>query len=65
MSTAPKRGPGRPRGSGRNDDVVRFRVSAEEKALWGRVAERAGLTLSDWLRRVATRAAADYETSRP
>jgi uncharacterized protein (DUF1778 family) len=36
---------------------VTIRATAEERALWERAAERAGKSLSDWLRRLANRAA--------
>jgi uncharacterized protein (DUF1778 family) len=39
------------------DDVVRFRVSAEHKAAMLAAAERDGLELSQWLRRLALREA--------
>jgi hypothetical protein len=35
------------------DEVVRLRVTAQEKASWNAAAERAGLDLSAWLRRCA------------
>jgi uncharacterized protein (DUF1778 family) len=39
------------------DEVIRMRISAEQKAALVAVAEREGLDLSVWLRRVALRAA--------
>jgi len=39
------------------DEVIRMRISAEQKAVLVAVAEREGLDLSVWLRRVALRAA--------
>lgn len=42
---------------GTKDDVVRMRVSAEHKAAFVAAAEREGLELSQWLRRLALRGA--------
>ena len=39
------------------DDVVRMRVSGEQKAALVAAAERDGLELSQWLRQLALRAA--------
>lgn len=39
------------------DDVIRMRVSAEQKATIMAAAERDGLELSAWLRQLALRAA--------
>jgi uncharacterized protein (DUF1778 family) len=39
------------------DDVVRMRVSAEQKQALAGAAEREGLELSVWLRQLALRAA--------
>ena len=39
------------------DDVVRMRVSAEQKTAFVAAAEREGLELSQWLRVLALRAA--------
>jgi hypothetical protein len=39
------------------DDVVRMRVTAEQKQALTNAAERAGLELSAWLRQLALRAA--------
>jgi len=39
------------------DDVVRMRVSGEQKAAMVAAAERQGLELSQWLRQLALRAA--------
>lgn len=39
------------------DDVVRMRVTAEQKAAMTAAAERDGLELSAWLRQLALRAA--------
>jgi uncharacterized protein (DUF1778 family) len=39
------------------DDLVRMRVSAEQKQALAEAAERAGLELSAWLRQLALRAA--------
>ena len=39
------------------DEVIRMRISAEQKAALLAAAERDGLDLSVWLRRVALRAA--------
>jgi uncharacterized protein (DUF1778 family) len=39
------------------DDVVRMRVSGEQKAAMVAAAEREGLELSQWLRQLALRAA--------
>jgi hypothetical protein len=43
--------------NGTKDDVVRMRVSAEHKAAFVAAAGREGLELSQWLRRLALRAA--------
>lgn len=39
------------------DDVVRFRVTSEEKAGFETAATKAGLGLSSWIRQLALRAA--------
>lgn len=39
------------------DDVVRMRVTAEQKKVLTDAAERSGLELSQWLRQLALRAA--------
>jgi len=39
------------------DDVIRFRVTSEEKAGMETAATQAGLDLSSWLRQLALRAA--------
>ncbi len=39
------------------DDVVRMRISAQQKQVLTEAAERAGLELSVWLRQLALRAA--------
>jgi uncharacterized protein (DUF1778 family) len=39
------------------DDVVRMRVTAEQKAAMVAAAAREGLELSQWLRQIALRAA--------
>jgi len=39
------------------DDVVRMRVSGDQKAAMVAAAEREGLELSQWLRQLALRAA--------
>jgi len=39
------------------DEVVRFRISAEQKAALDAAAAREGLDLSSWLRRLALQAA--------
>lgn len=41
----------------RKDDVVRMRVTAEQKQALNEAAEREGLELSAWLRQAALRAA--------
>ena len=48
-----------PRGAAKvtKDDVVRMRVTAEQKAALMAAAEREGLELSAWLRQLALRAA--------
>jgi uncharacterized protein (DUF1778 family) len=46
------------------DDVVRFRVSADHKAAMVAAAERDGLDLSQWLRRLALREAGVLGASR-
>lgn len=44
-------------GKGVKDDVVRMRVTVEQKRAMEDAAERAGLELSAWLRQLALRAA--------
>ncbi len=39
------------------DDRIDLRVSAEERARWQAAAKALGLTLSAWLRMLATKAA--------
>ena len=46
------------------DDVVRMRVTAEQKAAMTAAAERDGLELSAWLRQLALRAAGALPTQR-
>lgn len=46
-----------PKGRSTKDDVVRMRVTAEQKAALNAAAERQGLELSAWLRQLALRAA--------
>ena len=46
-----------PRAKPIKDEVIRMRISAEQKAALMAAAERDGLDLSVWLRRVALRAA--------
>ncbi|HZZ16111.1 MAG TPA: hypothetical protein VFE08_09145 [Candidatus Sulfotelmatobacter sp.] len=41
------------------DDVVRFRVSAEQKQAFEAAAKREGLEVSGWLRRLALREAGE------
>jgi uncharacterized protein (DUF1778 family) len=43
-------------------DVVRMRVTAEQKAALVRAADAAGLELSQWLRQLALRAAGMLST---
>jgi uncharacterized protein (DUF1778 family) len=47
----------KPRKKGTKDDVVRMRVTAEQKRALERAADRAGLELSAWLRQLSLRAA--------
>ena len=44
-------------GKAKKDDVVRMRVTVEQKAALMAAAEREGLELSAWLRQLALRAA--------
>jgi len=46
------------------DDVVRMRVTAEQKKVLLAAAERAGLELSQWLRQLALRAAGHLPPSK-
>jgi uncharacterized protein (DUF1778 family) len=41
----------------RKDEVVRMRVTADQKQVLADAAEKAGLELSQWLRQLALRAA--------
>jgi uncharacterized protein (DUF1778 family) len=50
MAKSPKR-------KGNKDEVVRMRVTAEQKRALVGAAEQDGLELSDWLRQLALRAA--------
>lgn len=49
MSRAPR--------AGTAGQPVTIRATADERAVWAAAAERAGKTLSDWLRQLANRAA--------
>lgn len=40
----------------RRDDEIRIRLTVTEKATWTKAARLDGLTLSSWLRMLATRA---------
>jgi uncharacterized protein (DUF1778 family) len=53
MAKAPKKRPGRER----KDEVVRMRVTADQKQALEDAASRAGLEVSQWLRQLALRAA--------
>jgi uncharacterized protein (DUF1778 family) len=53
MAKATKKRPAR----ALKDDVVRMRVTAEQKRAMASAAEREGLELSAWLRQLALRAA--------
>ncbi|HVE70829.1 MAG TPA: hypothetical protein VNI54_05625 [Thermoanaerobaculia bacterium] len=46
------------------DDVIRMRVTAEQKAAIMAAAERDGLELSQWLRQLALRAAGALSESK-
>ena len=52
MAKTPKKRAGKNKG-----DVVRMRVTAEQKQVMEQAAERAGLDVSAWLRQLALRAA--------
>ncbi len=43
----------KPKADGVKDDVVRFRITLDEKKLLTSVAEEDDLTLSSWVRRLA------------
>jgi uncharacterized protein (DUF1778 family) len=51
------------------DERVELRVPAEDVALWRAAAERERMTLSDWIRRVCTKAidagVAEHVAARP
>lgn len=47
----------------RKDDVVRMRVSADEKEAMERKAAESGLNVSAWLRQLALRAAGVLRTT--
>lgn len=49
--------PAKPAAKVNKDDVVRMRVTAEQKAALVKAADAAGLELSQWLRQLALRAA--------
>ena len=51
--SATKRGPGRPKGSGENTEVLRLRLPGSLKALAHEAAEREGLDDSEWWREAA------------
>jgi uncharacterized protein (DUF1778 family) len=53
MATTPKKRADK----GRKDDVVRMRVTTNQKRALENAANRAGLELSAWLRQLALRAA--------
>ena len=57
MAKQAKKKPARPAPKVLKDDVVRMRVSAEQKQALTTAAERDGLELSAWLRQLALRAA--------
>jgi uncharacterized protein (DUF1778 family) len=52
-----QRNRGRPPEKARKDDIVRMRVTAEQKQTLHAAAAREGLELSAWLRQAALRAA--------
>jgi uncharacterized protein (DUF1778 family) len=54
---ASKKKAARPKAKPIKGDVVRMRVTAEQKAAMLRAAEATGLELSQWLRQLALRAA--------
>lgn len=46
-----KRGPGRPPLSGKAaGEVVKLRITAEDRHRWEQQADRAGISLSEWIR---------------
>lgn len=47
----------------RHEEVIRFRLGGERKAVYAEAAKVAGLTVSDWLRRLADRATEGYPDS--
>jgi len=57
MSKTKKRARPIPASKPLKDDMVRMRVSAEQKQALTAAAERSGLELSAWLRQLALRAA--------
>jgi len=57
MAKSPKKPKAQGATKATKDDVVRMRVSAEQKTAFVAAAEREGLELSQWLRVLALRAA--------
>ena len=57
MAKSPKKPKAQSTTKSTKDDVVRMRVSAEQKTAFVAAAEREGLELSQWLRVLALRAA--------
>lgn len=49
----PKKRRGRPRSKNPATEIIRFRVTKDEKARYRRVAENCDLTVSAWLKRLA------------
>lgn len=47
---------GRPKMDNPKSETVRVRVQKDEHAAWMRAAKRAGLPLSEWIRRLVTAA---------
>lgn len=53
---AKKRGPGRPKGSGTNEETLRLRLPTALRELAADAAKRLGVSESEWWRQAARRA---------
>lgn len=62
---ASKKRAAKPKAKPNKDDVVRMRVTGEQKAALNRAAAAEGLELSQWLRQLALRAAGALPAAEP